>query len=93
MKPPVCAACGRDFDPTEEGGLVRVGPRKEPWWNGLVDPEEVERHGPPTGHPPDEAWFCGEHVAEARRRAGRPREEGAAGEVEDGRDEGEPGGR
>lgn len=69
MKPPICAVCGRDFDPAEEGGLVQVGTGREPWWDGIVDPEEVAEHGPPTGHPAGEAWFCGDHVEPARERS------------------------
>lgn len=71
MKPPICSDCGRPFDPSEEGGLVSTGPTPEPWWEGIADPGEVERHGPPTGHPPGVEWFCGEHAEEARRRAER----------------------
>lgn len=69
MRPPVCRICGRDFDPTEDGGSVSFRKTKDPWWEGRVDPEEVERSGPPTGHPAHVDWFCGEHVEEARELA------------------------
>lgn len=66
MRPPVCRLCDRDFDPTEEGGIVSFRAPEEPWWTGRVDEEEVERHGPPTGHPSHVEWFCGRHVEAAR---------------------------
>lgn len=62
MRPPVCRICDRDFDPTQEGGTVSFAHGEEPWWKGRVDEDEVERHGPPTGHPPHVVWFCGDHL-------------------------------
>lgn len=69
MKPPICRLCGRDFDPTEEGGAVSFEPGRDPWWEGRVDAEEVERSGPPTGHPPHVDWFCGEHLEAAEAQS------------------------
>jgi hypothetical protein len=60
--PPECAVCGADAAPP--GGLVRFVSRPE----DLAWRERVERDRL-VGHPPDEAWMCGAHVARARELA------------------------
>lgn len=65
MKPPVCAVCNREFDPAEEGGTVSFQRPDDPRSGDHLDPAEVRRRGPPTGHPPHVEWLCGDHHAAA----------------------------
>lgn len=60
MKPPICTICRRRFFPPE-GGLVTFVPTDE-------DKEELKRFEEPgfVGHPPNQFWFCGDHIAAAR---------------------------
>ncbi len=57
MKPPVCALCGRAFDPRSGGGTV-----------GFADYEPLPAGM--TGHPRGCLWFCRRHLAPARRLGG-----------------------
>ena len=61
MKPPICEFCGQDFRDASPlpGDLVRFADY-EPLPDGMV------------GHPQGLAWFCGEHVEEARSLQERP---------------------
>lgn len=49
--------------------MVSFRPGDETGWRGGVDEDEVEREGPPTGHPPHLEWFCGDHLAGAEELA------------------------
>ena len=62
MKPPICEVCGEDFGP-EEGGLVEFErtPSDMAWY------QRAELEEGFVGHPPNVAWFCGEHIEGARR--------------------------
>ena len=61
MEPPICAFCGQDFrdESPLPGDLVRFADY-EPLPEGMV------------GHPKGLAWFCGEHIEQARSLQERP---------------------
>ena len=60
--PPICEVCSREFDPDREGGLIYFKETEE----GRAFEEKAKEEGW-TGHPPDAAWFCGEHYGEAEK--------------------------
>ncbi|MCA9563049.1 MAG: hypothetical protein KC561_06150 [Myxococcales bacterium] len=61
MRPPICDICGADaLD--NGGGLVRFAlrPSDQRWLDRAeADPDFV-------GHPPNQEWYCGEHIEAAR---------------------------
>ena len=59
--PPICAICRKDFRDSNEGGLVYFRKTKE----GKEFEEKCEKGF--VGHHPDAAWFCGDHIEEARK--------------------------
>jgi hypothetical protein len=63
MEPPICALCGKDFRHSEnEGGLVYFSmTEKDKAWH------DRQREKGFIGHPPEAAWFCGEHYEEAKK--------------------------
>lgn len=58
MQPPICELCGTKF--SEGGKLVyfKRTPGDEEWYKLAEKPGF-------TGHPPNAAWFCEEHLAAA----------------------------
>ena len=63
MKPPICAFCGKDFRPDiQEGGLVSfpLSPEDQAYNERMAREKMV-------GHPRGQAWFCGEHYAQAEK--------------------------
>lgn len=56
MRPPICAICDTDFDPSEGGDTVHF------------EKEEDAEESPPghVGHPPHVEWFCEKHVPRAQ---------------------------
>ncbi len=64
MRPPACAVCGDEFDPTD-GRLVTFAERDtDRQWR-----ERVAATGM-VGHPPNVEWFCGTHADAAAALAG-----------------------
>ena len=64
MLPPVCEICSREFNPDVEGELVYF---RETERGRAFEKRAIEEKW--ADHPPDAAWFCGVHVAEARKLA------------------------
>lgn len=64
MRPPLCEDCGREFDPQSEGALVRFPADEDArqWY------KRAEEEPGFVGHPPDLAWYCGEHLELVRHR-------------------------
>ena len=63
MRPPICSLCDKDFrDSDNEGGLIYFAlTDKDKAWH------DKQREKGFTGHPPEAAWFCGEHYNEAKK--------------------------
>ncbi len=61
MRPPLCAVCHVRFGP-DEGGLVAFALDERA--RGF----HARRQAEPgfVGHPPEQEWFCAEHVGAAR---------------------------
>jgi hypothetical protein len=57
MKPPICAICGKRFDPTEGKLLSFRLTEKDLQWqkHAKITPGFV-------GHPPWLEWFCADHA-------------------------------
>lgn len=64
MMPPICEICEKEFDPDQEGALLYFKKTEK----GIEFDRKVELGM--VGHPPYAAWFCGEHVEEARKHTG-----------------------
>jgi len=62
VMPPICEICSREFDPDKEGGLIYF---KETEKGRAFEEKAKEEKW--TGHPPDAAWFCGEHYEESEK--------------------------
>ncbi len=73
MRPPICAICGARFG-GDEGGLVSFAMDDD------ARAFAAKRHAEPgfVGHPPQQEWFCQDHVAAARALSGRTRREALA---------------
>ena len=65
MMPPVCSACGRDFDPFDGGGTVAFADHV-PLPDGM------------PGHPTGTHWFCARHLAKAKELKGQTSSEALA---------------
>lgn len=65
MRPPVCAICGKEFDPSEEGGVIYFAKRQ----SDIKWDKKMEEIGG-VGHPPYADWFCSEHYPQAKELAG-----------------------
>ncbi len=61
MMPPICSICHKRFSP-EEGGLSYFAEDEE----DKVYNEKLRQPGY-TGHPSNAFWFCGLHIAEAKK--------------------------
>ena len=62
MRPPICDICGKSFDPDKEGELL--------YFKETEKSREFEKKAEEegfVGHPPNAAWFCGEHLEHARK--------------------------
>ncbi|MHA1266826.1 MAG: hypothetical protein ACTSRS_16435 [Candidatus Helarchaeota archaeon] len=59
MKPPICAICGRRFNP-RKGKLIYFvrRPSDEEWHKKMEESDMV-------GHPPEAEWFCEKHYQRA----------------------------
>jgi hypothetical protein len=68
MRPPICAICHDRFGP-DEGGLVSFA------LDDAARAFHERRRTEPgfVGHPPEQEWFCGKHVAAARALTGLTR--------------------
>ncbi|MBN2441100.1 MAG: hypothetical protein JXJ04_07130 [Spirochaetales bacterium] len=63
MQPPICFLCDKDFRHSEgEGGLIYFAlTEKDKEWHNK------QREKGFVGHPPEAAWFCGDHYPEAKK--------------------------
>ncbi|MHA1277427.1 MAG: hypothetical protein ACTSQI_20325 [Candidatus Helarchaeota archaeon] len=59
MRPPICAICGKRFDPSK-GKLIYFmrRPSDEEWHKTMKEKHLV-------GHPPEAEWFCENHYKRA----------------------------
>ncbi len=64
MIPPICELCFKDFRDEEEGGDLLYFKMTE---KGREFEKRTEEEPGFTGHPPDAAWFCNEHLEEAKK--------------------------
>ena len=62
VMPPICEICSREFEPDKEGGLIYF---KETEKGRAFEEKAKEEKW--SGHPPDAAWFCGDHYEEAEK--------------------------
>lgn len=70
MMPPMCEICEKDFDPDKEGALVYFKKTEE----SLAFERRAEEQGI-VGHPPNAAWFCGDHIEVGKRLIHLPLDE------------------
>jgi len=63
MKPPICEICNYDFRNEEGGGLLYF---KKTEKDNEFDRKCEDEPGF-VGHPPASAWFCKEHIEEAKK--------------------------
>lgn len=64
VKPPICELCGNRFSSADGGLVTFVGDERSTEWHRRAREERL------VGHPPDQGWFCGEHVEAARHLSG-----------------------
>jgi hypothetical protein len=63
MKPPICELCDKDFRRSETaGGIIyfSLSADDKAW-------HDKQREEGFVGHPPEAAWFCGDHYEEAKK--------------------------
>ncbi len=63
MMPPICRLCFKDFRDEGGGGDLRFKSTEE----GKEFEKRVEEEPDLVGHHPDDAWFCNEHLEEAKK--------------------------
>lgn len=75
VKPPICELCGNRFSSADGGLVTFVGDERSTEWHRRAREERL------VGHPPDQGWFCGEHVEAARKLSGGATLTGALGSL------------